>query len=72
MSPRKDQRAKGDCCLRGLMVGGRRKSIQAMASRLPDASAPRVPDARSCRSGWAPAASTAVALLVPFDPSDVL
>ncbi|WP_405552102.1 IS701 family transposase [Streptomyces canus] len=34
--PRKDQRAKSDCCLRGLMVEGRRKSIQAMASRLPD------------------------------------
>ncbi|WP_251983354.1 transposase, partial [Streptomyces rapamycinicus] len=34
--PRKDQRAKGDCCLRGLMLDGRRKSIQAMASRLPD------------------------------------
>ncbi|MFF3501169.1 IS701 family transposase [Streptomyces sp. NPDC003247] len=34
--PRKDQRAKGDCYLRGLMMNGRRKSIQAMASRLPD------------------------------------
>lgn len=34
--PRKDQRAKGDCYLRGLMLEGRRKSIQAMASRLPD------------------------------------
>ncbi|MFJ8364634.1 IS701 family transposase [Streptomyces sp. NPDC093984] len=34
--PRKDQRAKGDCYLRGLMMDGRRKSIQAMASRLPD------------------------------------
>ncbi|KPI18578.1 hypothetical protein OK006_10280 [Actinobacteria bacterium OK006] len=34
--PRKDQRAKGDCYLRGLMQDGRRKSIQAMASRLPD------------------------------------
>ncbi|MGV9351767.1 transposase, partial [Streptomyces spiralis] len=33
---RKDQRAKGDCYLRGLMLDGRRKSIQAMASRLPD------------------------------------
>ncbi|KOU66847.1 hypothetical protein ADK57_17925 [Streptomyces sp. MMG1533] len=33
---RKDQRAKGDCCLRGLMLDGRRKSIQVMASRLPD------------------------------------
>jgi SRSO17 transposase len=31
--PRKDQRAKGDCYLRGLMLHGRRKSIQAMASR---------------------------------------
>ncbi|QUW84388.1 hypothetical protein SMIR_39005 [Streptomyces mirabilis] len=55
-----------------LMVDGRRKSIQAMASRLPDASAPRVPDARSYRSDPAPAASATVSLLVPFVPSDVL
>jgi SRSO17 transposase len=34
--PRKDQRAKGDCYLRGLMTDGRRKSVQAMATRLPD------------------------------------
>ena len=34
--PRKDQRAKGDCYLRGLMTDGRRKSVQAMAARLPD------------------------------------
>jgi SRSO17 transposase len=34
--PRKDQRAKEDCYLRGLMLDGRRKSVQAMASRLPD------------------------------------
>ncbi|MEN8654362.1 IS701 family transposase [Streptomyces sp. 21So2-11] len=34
--PRKDQRAKGDCYLRGLMLDGRRKSIQPMAARLPD------------------------------------
>ncbi|WP_405771717.1 IS701 family transposase [Actinacidiphila glaucinigra] len=34
--PRKDQRAKSDCYLRGLMLDGRRKSIQAMAGRLPD------------------------------------
>lgn len=33
--PRRDQRAKGDCYLRGLMLDGRRKSIQAMASRPP-------------------------------------
>ncbi|MDQ0604039.1 SRSO17 transposase [Streptomyces canus] len=33
---RKDQRAKGDCYLRGLMLDGRRKSIQPMAERLPD------------------------------------
>ncbi len=33
---RKDQRAKGDCYLRGLMLDGRRKSVQAMAARLPD------------------------------------
>jgi SRSO17 transposase len=34
--PRRDQRAKGDCYLRGLMLDGRRKSVQAMAGRLPD------------------------------------
>ncbi|CAM5721684.1 IS701 family transposase ISSav4 [Streptomyces alboniger] len=34
--PRKDQRAKGECYLRGLMLDGRRKSIQPMAERLPD------------------------------------
>lgn len=34
--PRKDQRAKGDCYLRGLMLDGPRKSAQAMALRLPD------------------------------------
>lgn len=32
--PRKDQRSKGDCCLRGLMLDGRRKSIQPIAERL--------------------------------------
>jgi SRSO17 transposase len=35
-APRKDQRAKGECYLRGLMLDGRRKSIQPMAERLPD------------------------------------
>ena len=34
--PRRDQRAKGDCYLRGLMLDGRRKSIGAMAGRMPD------------------------------------
>ncbi|MEW2570238.1 IS701 family transposase [Streptomyces sp. NPDC047070] len=34
--PRTDQRAKSDCYLRGLMLDGRRKSIQAMTSRLRD------------------------------------
>ncbi len=34
--PRKDQRVKGDCYLRGLMLDGRRKSIQPMAERLED------------------------------------
>jgi SRSO17 transposase len=33
--PRRDQRAKGDRYLRGLMLDGRRKSIQPMAERLP-------------------------------------
>ncbi len=36
MCSRRDQRAKGDCCLLGLMLDGRRKSVQAMASRLTD------------------------------------
>lgn len=36
MCSRRDQRAKGDCYLRGLMLDGRRKSIQAMAARLAD------------------------------------
>ncbi|WP_329550607.1 IS701 family transposase [Streptomyces sp. NBC_00696] len=34
--PRRDQRARGECYLRGLMLDGRRKSIQPMAQRLPD------------------------------------
>ncbi|MFD7299311.1 IS701 family transposase, partial [Streptomyces sp. NPDC059897] len=34
--PRKDQRGWGECYLRGLMLDGRRKSIQPMAARLPD------------------------------------
>jgi len=34
--PRKDQRAKGECYLRGLMLEGRRKSVSAMAGRLLD------------------------------------
>jgi SRSO17 transposase len=32
--PRKDQRARGGCYLRGLMLDGRRKSIEPMAARL--------------------------------------
>ncbi|MDH6214517.1 IS701 family transposase [Streptomyces pseudovenezuelae] len=34
--PRKDQRARGECYLRELMVDGRCKSIRPMAQRLPD------------------------------------
>jgi SRSO17 transposase len=34
--PRRDTRAWGDCYLRGLMLDGRRKSVQPMAERLPD------------------------------------
>ncbi|MFJ9114966.1 IS701 family transposase [Streptomyces sp. NPDC102394] len=34
--PGRDQRRWGECCLRGLMLDGRRKSIQPMADRLPD------------------------------------
>ena len=37
--PRKDSRAWGNCYLRGLMLDGRRKSIQPMAERLPDGGA---------------------------------
>jgi SRSO17 transposase len=32
--PRKDQRARGACYLRGLMLEGRRKSVEPMATRL--------------------------------------
>jgi SRSO17 transposase len=32
--PRKDQRARGECYLRGLMLDGRRKSIEPIAARL--------------------------------------
>jgi SRSO17 transposase len=32
--PRKDQRARGECYLRGLMLEGRRKSVEPMAQRL--------------------------------------
>jgi hypothetical protein len=32
--PRKDQRARGACYLRGLMLEGRRKSVEPMARRL--------------------------------------
>ncbi|MGW2447870.1 IS701 family transposase [Streptomyces sp. NPDC001675] len=34
--PRRDQRRWGECYQRGLMLDGRRKSIQPMAERLPD------------------------------------
>lgn len=34
--PRRDQQRWGECYLRGLMLDGRRKSIQPMAERLPD------------------------------------
>jgi SRSO17 transposase len=34
--PRRDQRRWSECYLRGLMLDGRRKSIQPMAERLPD------------------------------------
>src|SRR5450755_3210453 len=33
---RKDQRRWGECYLRGLMLDGKRKSIEPMAARLPD------------------------------------
>src|ERR671923_2831195 len=32
--PRRDQRARGACYLRGLMLDGRRKSVEPMAQRL--------------------------------------
>lgn len=34
--PHRDQRRWGECYLRGLMLDGRRKSVQPMAERLPD------------------------------------
>lgn len=34
--PRRDQRGKADCYLRGLILDGRRKPIQSMAGRPPD------------------------------------
>jgi SRSO17 transposase len=34
--PRRDRRRWGECYLRGLILDGRRKSIQPMADRLPD------------------------------------
>lgn len=34
--PRRDQRRWGECYMRGLMLDGRRKSVQPMAERLPD------------------------------------
>lgn len=34
--PRKDQRRWGECYLRGLMLDGKRKSIEPMAARLED------------------------------------
>ncbi|GAA2640677.1 hypothetical protein GCM10009863_67340 [Streptomyces axinellae] len=34
--PRRGQRRWGECYLRGLMLGGRRQSVQPMAERLPD------------------------------------
>jgi SRSO17 transposase len=34
--PRRDQRRWGECYLRGLMLDGRRESVQPMAERLPD------------------------------------
>lgn len=35
-SSRRDQRRRGECYLRGLMLDGGRKTIQPMADRLPD------------------------------------
>src|SRR6266581_3546821 len=32
--PRRDQRGRGECYMRGLLLDGRRKSIQPMAARL--------------------------------------
>lgn len=34
--PRRDQRRWSACCLRGLMLDSRRKSVQPMAKQLPD------------------------------------
>src|SRR6266545_3705170 len=38
--PRADQRARGQCYLRGLMLDGRRKSIEPLAARLVGALSP--------------------------------
>ena len=51
--PRRDQRDKGDCYLRGLMLDGRRKSIQAMADRLADGNEQNLPQFVN-QSTWDP------------------
>ena len=43
---RKDQRRWGECYVRGLMLDGKRKSIEPMAARLPDG------DEVSVQLGW--------------------
>ena len=45
--PRSDQRVKGELYLRGLMLDGRRKSMQPMAARLGHASAAETLDTYS-------------------------
>lgn len=54
--PRQDQRVKSDCYLRGLMMDGRRKSVQAMASRLPDGNAQNLQQQllQACGAGACP------------------
>jgi SRSO17 transposase len=47
--PRRDQRAKSDCYLRGLMLDGRRKSVQPMAERLPDGNEQNLQQSGWCR-----------------------
>ncbi|WP_078651851.1 transposase [Streptomyces xylophagus] len=52
--PRKDQRAKAECYLRGLMLAGRRKSIQATHARPAYVRQPRhvTTSHRRVGSGW--------------------
>src|SRR4029453_394807 len=51
--PRKDQRARGGCYLRGLMLDGRRKSGEPMAARLGGGGAEPAAQQLGAVSPWA-------------------